>query len=75
MELTFNLLQRIMAPTECKTSVGAILVMLALMTSWMAGTWIRYVLKSGKRLMPGDENLVVSKPQEEVIFDPLPVAK
>lgn len=53
----------------------AILVMLALMTSWMAGTWIRYVLKSGKRLMPGDENLVVSKPQEEVIFDPIPVAK
>jgi Kef-type K+ transport system membrane component KefB len=53
----------------------AILVMLALMTSWMAGSWIRHILKSGKRLMPGDENLVVSTPQEEVFFDPVPAAK
>lgn len=47
----------------------AILVMLALVTSWMAGWWLRYVLKSGKRLMPGDENLVIEKAQEEVQFD------
>lgn len=53
----------------------AILVMLALMTSWMAGSWIRYVLRSGRRLMPGDENLVVIKPQEEVFFEPVPVVK
>ncbi|MEB3103495.1 cation:proton antiporter [Ferviditalea candida] len=46
----------------------AILVMLALVTSWMAGSWIRYVLKSGKRLMPGDENLIIRKPQEEAQF-------
>ncbi|MFD1674419.1 cation:proton antiporter [Alicyclobacillus fodiniaquatilis] len=47
----------------------AILVMLALVTSWMAGGWLRYVLKKGKRLMPGDENLVIQKAQEEVLFD------
>ncbi|GMA51777.1 integral membrane ion exchanger [Alicyclobacillus contaminans] len=34
----------------------AILVMLALVTSWMAGWWLRYVLYSGKRLMPGMRN-------------------
>lgn len=46
----------------------AILVMLALLTSWMAGSWLRYILKSGKRLMPGDENLVIQKAQEEIDF-------
>lgn len=50
----------------------AILVMLALVTSWMAGSWLRYVLSKGKRLMPGDENLVIKRAQEEVLFDPVP---
>jgi Kef-type K+ transport system membrane component KefB len=36
----------------------AILVMLALVTSWFAGSWLRFVLSKGWRLMPGDENLV-----------------
>lgn len=53
----------------------AILVMLALFTSWMAGSWLRHVLKSGKRLMPGDENLVIMKPQEEVVFDLKPATE
>jgi Kef-type K+ transport system membrane component KefB len=47
----------------------AILVMLALVTSWFAGSWLRYVLRTGKRLMPGDENLQIKKIQEEVSFD------
>lgn len=47
----------------------AILVMLALFTSWMAGSWIRYILKSGKRLIPGDEHIVIEKAQEEVRFE------
>ncbi len=53
----------------------AILVMLALVTSWMAGSWLRFVLSKGKRLMPGDENLEIKKPQEEAVFDPLPATK
>lgn len=36
----------------------AVLVMLALVTSWIPGTWLRYVVNKGWRLMPGDENLV-----------------
>ncbi|WP_026962785.1 cation:proton antiporter [Alicyclobacillus herbarius] len=47
----------------------AILVMLALMTSWMAGSWLRYVLRKGWPLMPGDENLVLRRAQEEVVLD------
>lgn len=47
----------------------AILVMLALVTSWMAGSWLRLILKRGQRLMPGDENLVVQKVQEDILFD------
>jgi Kef-type K+ transport system membrane component KefB len=47
----------------------AILVMLALVTSWMAGSWLRWIIRSGRRLMPGDENIVVMKPQEEVLFE------
>lgn len=47
----------------------AILVMLALVTSWFAGSWLRYVLRKGKRLMPGDEGLQIQKIQEEVRFD------
>lgn len=35
----------------------AILVMLALITSWIPGTWLRIVVTKGWRLMPGDENL------------------
>ena len=38
-----------------------ILVMLALVTSWFAGSWLRFVLKRGWRLMPGDEELVPEK--------------
>jgi len=51
----------------------AILVLLALVTSWMAGSWLRHVLHVGKRLMPGDEDLVVMRAQEEVLFDPVPI--
>ncbi|HHY73877.1 MAG TPA: cation:proton antiporter [Bacillus bacterium] len=36
----------------------AVLVMLALITSWIPGTWLRIVVNKGWRLMPGDENLV-----------------
>ena len=36
----------------------AILVMLALVTSWLPGTWLRIVVKKGWRLMPGDEKIV-----------------
>jgi Kef-type K+ transport system membrane component KefB len=36
----------------------AILVMLALVTSWLPGTWLRIVLNKGWRLMPGDEHIV-----------------
>lgn len=53
----------------------AILVMLALVTSWMAGSWLRYILKNGKRLMPGDEALVIQKVQEEILFDNIPVTE
>ena len=35
--------------------------MLALVTSWFAGSWLRFVLKRGWRLMPGDEELVPEK--------------
>ncbi len=38
----------------------AILVTLALVTSWIPGTWLRIVVTKGWRLMPGDENV---KPQ------------
>ncbi|MCL6445478.1 MAG: cation:proton antiporter [Alicyclobacillus sp.] len=50
----------------------AILVMLALITSWMAGSWLRYVLHKGMRLMPGDEHLIIQKAQEEVEFNLAP---
>ena len=36
----------------------AVLVMLALVTSWLPGTWLRIVVSKGWRLMPGDENVV-----------------
>lgn len=39
----------------------AILVMLALVTSWFAGSWLRFVLNKGWRLMPGDEEIVPEK--------------
>lgn len=38
-----------------------ILVMLALVTSWLAGSWLRLVLNKGWRLMPGDEDVVPEK--------------
>jgi Kef-type K+ transport system membrane component KefB len=53
----------------------AILVMLALVTSWMAGSWIRYVLKKGKPLMPGDQHLTIRKVQEEAVFELKPPNK
>ncbi|AZU61693.1 cation:proton antiporter [Neobacillus mesonae] len=43
----------------------AILVMLALVTSWIPGTWLRIVVNKGWRLMPGDENLVPHKINED----------
>jgi Kef-type K+ transport system membrane component KefB len=36
----------------------AVLVMLALVTSWFPGTWLRIVVNKGWRLMPGDEKMV-----------------
>lgn len=53
----------------------AVLVMLALVTSWMAGSWLRFVVKTGRPLMPGDEKVAVVKPQEEVTLDAVPSAK
>ena len=43
----------------------AVLVMLALVTSWIPGTWLRIVVNKGLRLMPGDENM---KPIKERII-------
>jgi hypothetical protein len=43
--------------------------MLSLVTSWMAGVWLRYVLRSGKRLMPGDERLVIDHPHQDPAMD------
>ena len=42
----------------------AILVMLALITSWIPGTWLRIVVKKKWRLMPGDEN-VTPQPRDD----------
>lgn len=39
----------------------AVLVMLALVTSWIPGTWLRIVVNKGWRLMPGDENLILKR--------------
>ncbi|MFP5105852.1 cation:proton antiporter [Neobacillus sp. C211] len=38
-----------------------ILVMLSLITSWMAGSWLRFVLNKGWIFMPGDEGLLPEK--------------
>lgn len=35
----------------------AVLVLLALVTSWFPGTWLRLVVHKGWRLMPGDEEM------------------
>lgn len=43
----------------------AILVMLALVTSWFPGTWLRFVLKKGWKLMPGDEKLALNQEQDK----------
>lgn len=43
----------------------AILVMLALITSWFAGSWLKFVLNRGWRLMPGDEGLVPERKADE----------
>ena len=47
----------------------AILVMLALVSSWIAGTWLRFLLKKGWRLMPGDEHLVTKQLDEDLIYN------
>lgn len=38
-----------------------ILVMLSLITSWMAGSWLRFILNKGWIFMPGDEGLLPEK--------------
>ncbi|HEK9102332.1 cation:proton antiporter [Bacillus pfraonensis] len=43
----------------------AVLVMLALMTSFLPGVWFRIVLKKKWRLMPGDENLVPDRNKDD----------
>ncbi|MCQ6282109.1 cation:proton antiporter [Bacillus sp. EB600] len=43
----------------------AILVMLALVTSWFPGTWLRFVLQKGWKLMPGDEKLASTQKQDK----------
>jgi Kef-type K+ transport system membrane component KefB len=45
----------------------AILVMLALVTSWIPGTWLRIIVSKGWRLMPGDENLVPQQRNDDNI--------
>ncbi|CAH2713107.1 Na(+)/H(+)-K(+) antiporter GerN [Neobacillus rhizosphaerae] len=45
----------------------AILVMLALVTSWIPGTWLRIVVSKGWRLMPGDEDLVPQQRNDDKI--------
>jgi Kef-type K+ transport system membrane component KefB len=45
----------------------AILVMLALVTSWIPGTWLRLVVSKGWRLMPGDENMVPQQRNDDKI--------
>ena len=45
----------------------AVLVMLALVTSWIPGTWLRFVVSKGWRLMPGDENLVPQKKNDDKV--------
>ncbi|MFM1652950.1 cation:proton antiporter [Brevibacillus sp. B_LB10_24] len=44
----------------------AVLVMLSLATSWLAGSWLRFVLNKGWRLMPGDEYLSPERPNDYV---------
>ncbi|WHY86929.1 cation:proton antiporter [Neobacillus novalis] len=46
----------------------AILVMLALVTSWIPGTWLRIVVSKGWRLMPGDEKIVPRKRNDDDTF-------
>lgn len=46
----------------------AVLVLLALVTSWIPGTWLRIVVGKGWRLMPGDENLIVKRAGNEEII-------
>ena len=44
----------------------AILVMLALVTSWFPGTWrSAFVLQKGWKLMPGDEKLASTQKQDK----------
>lgn len=50
----------------------SVIVMLSLVSSWMAGSWLRYVLRTGRPLMPGDERITLLRPQEEARLDPLP---
>ncbi|PWA09048.1 sodium:proton exchanger [Pueribacillus theae] len=43
----------------------AVIVLLALITSWIPGTWLRIVVNKGWRLMPGDENLEIQKVSQD----------
>ncbi|WP_409300741.1 cation:proton antiporter [Peribacillus sp. SCS-155] len=44
----------------------AVLVMLALVTSWIPGTWLRIVVNKKWRLMPGDENMIPMKRKDDM---------
>src|SRR5699024_7990951 len=46
----------------------AVLILLALVTSWIPGTWLRIVVNKGWRLMPGDENLKIQKVSNDDTF-------
>ncbi|PLT33363.1 cation:proton antiporter [Bacillus sp. V5-8f] len=42
----------------------AVLVLLALITSWIPGTWLRFVMTKGWTLMPGDESIITKLPEK-----------
>lgn len=51
-----------------------ILIVLALVTSWLAGSWLKFVLKRGLRLMPGDEHLSLAEGQQSgAVYHPMPL--
>ena len=53
-----KLLDKILDRDNLNQAFFGVLVMLALVTSWFAGSWLRFVVNKGWRLMPGDEGLV-----------------
>ncbi|MBW4082417.1 cation:proton antiporter [Paenibacillus sp. S150] len=50
-----------------------ILIILALVTSWFAGSWLKYVLKNGWKLMPGDETITISEGKEQIYYQTVPL--